>query len=66
MQDIQPTPEIVSLQKEAAYISGIARVGERVITILDLEKILTSDEIAPFVKLCLGGKSGNYKQNADD
>lgn len=47
-QEIQPTPEIVSRQKESACIRGIARAGERVITLLDLEKILTSDEIASF------------------
>lgn len=50
-QEIQPTPEIVSLQRQAGYISGIIRVGERVITLIDLEKILTSDEIARFSEI---------------
>ncbi|MBU1906516.1 MAG: chemotaxis protein CheW, partial [Candidatus Omnitrophica bacterium] len=36
---IQPTPKIVSMQIDAGYISGIARLGERVITILNLEEI---------------------------
>lgn len=45
-REIQPVPEIAYMQKEAVFILGIARVGERVITIIDLEKILTSDELA--------------------
>lgn len=41
-QEVQPPPAIVA---QGAPLSGIARVGERVISILDLEKILTVDEI---------------------
>ncbi|MDP2912963.1 MAG: chemotaxis protein CheW [Candidatus Omnitrophota bacterium] len=44
-QDIHATPEIVSIQIEDGYISGIARVGERVITLLDLEKVLTKEKM---------------------
>jgi purine-binding chemotaxis protein CheW len=44
-EDIQPTPEVVSMQMEADMISGIARVGERIIPILDLEVILTKKEV---------------------
>jgi purine-binding chemotaxis protein CheW len=43
-EDIIPTPEAVSMQMEADIISGIARVGERIIPILDLEHILTKTE----------------------
>jgi purine-binding chemotaxis protein CheW len=43
--DIMPTPEVVSTQMEADVISGIARVGERIIPILDLEHILTRKEV---------------------
>ncbi len=45
-EDIIPTPEVVSMQMEAGVISGIARVGERIIPILDLEYILTKKEVA--------------------
>jgi purine-binding chemotaxis protein CheW len=45
-EDIMPTPEVVSMQMEADVISGIARVGERIIPILDLEHILTKKEVA--------------------
>ena len=44
-EDIIPTPEVVSMQIEADVISGIARVGERIIPILDLEYILTKKEV---------------------
>ena len=43
-EDIMPIPEGVSMQMEADVISGIARVGERIIPILDLEHILTKTE----------------------
>ena len=39
-----PTPEVVSMQMEADVILGIARVGERIIPIIDLEHILTKTE----------------------
>jgi purine-binding chemotaxis protein CheW len=43
-EDIKPTPEMVSMQIEAEVLSGIARVGERIIPILNLEYILTKKE----------------------
>ena len=43
-EDIMPTPEVLSTQMEAEVILGIARVGERIIPILDLEHILTRKE----------------------
>lgn len=44
-QEVQPPPAIVVLQMPGVQLSGIARVGERVISILDLDKILTEEEI---------------------
>ncbi|MEI6438263.1 MAG: chemotaxis protein CheW [Candidatus Omnitrophota bacterium] len=43
---IQPAPEIFALQDRGRYVSGLARVGESVITLLDLEKIVTREELA--------------------
>jgi purine-binding chemotaxis protein CheW len=43
-EDILPTPEVVSMQMEAEVILGIAKAGERIIPILDLEHILTKKE----------------------
>ena len=44
-EDIKPLPEVVSMQMEADMISGIAKVGERIIPILNLEYILTKKEV---------------------
>jgi len=44
-EDIMPTPEVLSTQMETEVLLGIARVGERIIPILDLEHILTRKEI---------------------
>lgn len=44
-EDIKPLPEVVSMQTEAEMISGIAKVGERIIPILNLEHILTKKEV---------------------
>lgn len=43
--DIQPTPGIISAQMKDSCFAGIAKVGERVIAIVDLEKLLTNEEI---------------------
>ncbi len=44
-ENIQPTPAVISTQIDDCYISGIARIEERVIVILNLEEILTNEEI---------------------
>ncbi len=44
-EDMMPTPEVVSMQVGSDVILGIARVGERIIPILDLEHILTKKEV---------------------
>ncbi len=43
-ENMLPTPEVVSRQSEADVILGIARVGERIIPVIDLERILTKKE----------------------
>jgi purine-binding chemotaxis protein CheW len=45
-EDVQPVPEILGLQERGNYLSGMAKVGDRMITLLDLEKILTSEELS--------------------
>lgn len=44
-EDIKPPPEVVSMHLEAEVISGLARVGERIIPVLDLEHIITKKDI---------------------
>ncbi len=50
-EDILPTPGVVSMQMEADVISGIARIGERIIPILDLEHLLTKKEVTELATL---------------
>jgi len=50
-EDIRPTPEVISMQIEDGYISGIARLGERVIVILNLEQVFTKEEITKLSKI---------------
>jgi purine-binding chemotaxis protein CheW len=44
-EDIKPAPDVVSMHMEAEVISGLARVGKRIIPILNLEHILTKKEV---------------------
>lgn len=41
---IEPSPEVIGV-KEAEYISGVAKVGRRLLILLDLEKVLNPDEV---------------------
>jgi len=43
-KDIDPAPELISGDVEERFISGIAKVAERMIIILDLEKVLSEEE----------------------
>ncbi|MFQ5901134.1 MAG: chemotaxis protein CheW [Thermodesulfobacteriota bacterium] len=44
-ENIKPTPRVVSVQIQTAYIAGVVRLGERVIILLNLEEILTKEDI---------------------
>jgi purine-binding chemotaxis protein CheW len=44
-EDIQPIPEVASMQMDAKVISGIAKIGEKIIPILDLQHIITKKEV---------------------
>ena len=44
-EDIKPAPDVVSMHMGAEVISGLARVGQRIIPILNLEYILTKKEV---------------------
>lgn len=42
--DIEPSPEVIGV-KEAEYISGVVKVGKRLLILLDLEKVLNPEEV---------------------
>ena len=43
-ENIKPTPGVVLMQIQAGLLSGVARIGERIIAVLNLENILTREE----------------------
>lgn len=50
-KDIQPTPAVISTQVDVGFISGIARLGERIIIILNLEDFLPKEEMTKLSKM---------------
>jgi purine-binding chemotaxis protein CheW len=43
-ENIKPTPKLAAMQMEADVTSGLAKIGERIIPILDLAHIVTQKE----------------------
>jgi purine-binding chemotaxis protein CheW len=50
-EDIKPTPKVVSMHREAEVISGLAKVGKRIVPILDLDQLLTRKEVSELTTL---------------
>ncbi len=42
---MQPPPSLLSMESNGRYVTGLIRAGERLITLLDLGKILTPEEL---------------------
>lgn len=49
--EIEPTPEIIESEVEKHYIKGVAKLGERLIILLDLNNILALHEIHEVEKM---------------
>ena len=45
VEDIESTPELIQGKIERDYIKGVGKLGDRLIIILDLEKVLTVREV---------------------
>ncbi len=43
-ENIRPTPKVAAMQMEADVTTGLAKIGERIIPILDLGQIITKKE----------------------
>ncbi len=43
-ENIRPTPEVAAMQMEADVTTGLAKIGERIIPVLDLAQIITKKE----------------------
>ena len=50
-EDIEPTPQVVSVQLEAEMMSGLARVGQRIVPILNLEHLFAKEEVSELATL---------------
>lgn len=50
-ENIEPPPRVISMQIENSYIKGIARFGEKVIVLFNLEQIFTKAEINGLSKM---------------
>jgi len=44
-ENIEPTPAIIENKIDTRYIQGIGRIGDRLFVLLDLNKVLSSDEM---------------------
>jgi len=49
--DIEPAPELIRTRVRRDYIQGVGKLGERLIVILDLEKVLAPSEVDELAQL---------------
>ena len=52
--DIQPTPDLSPVgQVDTAFLNGLAKVGEKLVILLDIEKVLTAADTAGVTQAAL-------------
>lgn len=56
--DIQPTPELHG-QVDTSFINGLAKAGEKLVILLDIEKVLTTAEAAVMAQEAVEAASRN-------
>jgi purine-binding chemotaxis protein CheW len=56
--DIQPTPDLYG-QVDTSFINGLAKTGEKLVILLDIEKVLTTAEAAGVVQAAVETASMN-------
>lgn len=56
--DIQPTPDLYG-QVDTSFINGLVRAGEKLVILLDIEKVLTTAEAAGVVQAAVETASMN-------
>lgn len=49
-EQIEPAPQIITEKIDACYIEGVAVLGERLLILLDLQKVLGSGDVAAAVR----------------
>lgn len=55
-EDIEPAPEIIQTEVKRDYVKGVGKLGERLIILLDLNKVLAPQEIKEAGKVVDRGK----------
>jgi len=50
-EDIEPTPEIIQTEIRRDYIKGVGKTGDRLIVLLDIDKVLAPHEIEQIGKI---------------
>ena len=49
--DIEPTPELIQTRVRRDYVKGVGKLADRLIVILDLEKVLAPSEVDELARL---------------
>ncbi len=49
--DIEPTPEIIQTEIKKDYIKGVGKLGDRLVILLDIDKVLAPHEIEQVSKI---------------
>lgn len=44
--NVGPAPEIISTKIQADYLKGVGKLDERLLILLDIERVLNDDEMA--------------------
>ena len=52
--NIEPTPELIQTEIKKDYIKGVGKLDDRLVIILDLEKVLASHELAEVAEATAG------------
>lgn len=50
-EDIEPTPEIIQTEVKRDYIRGVGKIGNRLVVLLDVNKVLAPHEIEQVGKI---------------
>jgi purine-binding chemotaxis protein CheW len=54
--DIQPTPDLHG-QVDTAFLTGLAKAGEKLVILLDIDKVLTAAETAGAAQAAAAGQN---------
>ena len=50
-ENIEPTPELIQTKVKKDYIKGVGKLEDRVVVLLDLEKVLAAHEVEELAKV---------------